>query len=118
MTPQEMESGVAPESPTTPMLVSAVRTRSKEINDELVCLEGDEEYQCLAYGDVTQLWRRKMKSTGRIVNIPGAFPVVPVSDFKLKVAIKEFRMISTDGVGDINGKFEVVSSEVFGQAYN
>ncbi|KZP17451.1 hypothetical protein FIBSPDRAFT_864850 [Athelia psychrophila] len=48
-----------------------------------------------------------MKSTGRIVNIPGLFPVVQDSDFQMKVAIKEFRMVSTDGVGDINGNFEI-----------
>ncbi|KZP02407.1 kinase-like protein, partial [Athelia psychrophila] len=75
-------------SPTTPMPFSFGRTRPQPINDELVRREeADEHY--FAYGDVAQLWKREMKSTGRLV------------------AIKGFRMTTTQGVGNINRKFEV-----------
>ncbi|KAF7967351.1 hypothetical protein HWV62_34655 [Athelia sp. TMB] len=54
--------------------------------------EEDEYY--FAYGDVSQLWKRQTKSTGRIV------------------AVKGFRMTTTAGVGKINEKFQVALLEL------
>ncbi|KZP27873.1 kinase-like protein [Athelia psychrophila] len=62
-------------------------TQPQIIDDDLVCLEEADEHYC-AYGDVAQIWKRQMKSTGRMV------------------AVKGFRMVTTEGVKDINKKFE------------
>ncbi|KZP20573.1 kinase-like protein [Athelia psychrophila] len=83
---QQERDDVAQPVPPTPFGLG--RTRPQPIDDELVCREeADEHY--FAYGDVAQLWKREMKSTGRLI------------------AIKGFRTTTTQGVGNINHKFEV-----------
>ncbi|KZP26788.1 hypothetical protein FIBSPDRAFT_334508 [Athelia psychrophila] len=80
----------SPCSQESMLVIEIGHTQPQEISDELVCLEEADEHYC-AYSDVAQLWKRQMKSTGRMV------------------AIKGFRMITTDGVKNINQKFEIVS---------
>ncbi|KAF7982386.1 hypothetical protein HWV62_28471 [Athelia sp. TMB] len=62
-------------------------------NDEFMQTKEDSEHY-FAYGDVSQLWKRQMKSTGRMI------------------AIKGFRMTTTAGVGNINEKFQVALLEL------
>ncbi|KAF7974160.1 hypothetical protein HWV62_13277 [Athelia sp. TMB] len=56
-------------------------------NEEFVNKKGEDEYY-IAYGDVSQIWKRQMKSTGRMV------------------AIKGFRMTAPVGVDETNQKFQ------------
>ncbi|KZP26799.1 kinase-like protein [Athelia psychrophila] len=78
----------SPCSQESMLAIEIGHTQPQEISDELICLEEADEHYC-AYSDVAQLWKRQMKSTGRMV------------------AIKGFRMITTDGVKNINQKFEI-----------
>ncbi|KAF7976886.1 hypothetical protein HWV62_5429 [Athelia sp. TMB] len=67
--------------------------------DKFVSPKEEDEYY-FAYGDVSQIWKRQVKSTG------------------LLVAIKSFRMTATAGVDDINGKFELDLLALVGQWQN
>ncbi|KAF7967349.1 hypothetical protein HWV62_34651 [Athelia sp. TMB] len=62
-------------------------------HDTFIQAKGEDEYY-FAYGDVSQIWKRQMKSTGRMV------------------AIKGFRVAATAGVGDVNEKFQIALLEL------
>ncbi|KZP20568.1 kinase-like protein [Athelia psychrophila] len=87
MPPQEPDDVAQHMSPTTPSPFGLGRTWPQPIDDELIRREEANEH-CFAYGDVAQLWKREMKSSGRLV------------------AIKGFRTTSKD-IDNINRRFEV-----------
>ncbi|KAF7982383.1 hypothetical protein HWV62_28465 [Athelia sp. TMB] len=88
------EACYAPESFTTVAPASIGHNQLKVMShDTFIQAKGEDEHY-FAYGDVSQLWKRQTKSTGRMV------------------AIKGFRVAATAGVDEVNEKFQVALLEL------